>query len=109
MLFFGAAEEVDRVKLYAQYNMDKNMRGAKYCEVLASNNRLGLRYLLQLSAYNTMMFGCDEEKWKQVTEKKMAKQFDALMIKLNGPRFWMMVSLEHGFIAVHLCAFDLKL
>ncbi len=46
---------------------------------------------IAITAFNTLMFGCDEKKWNDLTDKKVAQQFgNAAMVKLNGPRFWTM-------------------
>lgn len=74
-------KKVDRARL-------ANMRGHRYGEILVSNSTQGLDGLRSLTAYNTLMFGCDERKWDDLTEQAVKTQFDSWMVKKNGPRFW---------------------
>ena len=68
----------------------KQMRGARYCEILVSNSAQGFWRLLDLTAYNTLMFGCDTDQWNSLTENAVKAQFNSAMVKLNGPRYWTM-------------------
>lgn len=82
----------------------KNMRGVRYCEILVSNSADGIMSTLDLTAYNTLMFGCDEEKWTNLTENEVKDQFSSVMVKLNGPRYWMMdtVTASSKLISEHI-------
>lgn len=72
----------------------RNMRGSRYCEILVSNSQQGFWHLLELTAYNTLMFGCDEKKWNNLTEDDVKRQFSSFLVKMNGPRFWTMDTVD---------------
>lgn len=40
-----------------------NMRGFRYCEILSSRNQESIFKLFTLRAYNTLVSGCDMDKW----------------------------------------------
>ena len=74
----------------------KEMRGFPYGEILVSNSAKGWSHAFDLVAYNTLMFGVDLDKWNAITEKDVQKQFNSIMVKLNGPRFWVMDTVDFG-------------
>ena len=66
-------------------------RGQRYGEVLAA-------YLtdqgIQAHVYGTQMLNdCPQELWEQLDADAIAKEMQALMVKLNGPRYWMLDGL----------------
>lgn len=73
-------------------NNYKSMRGVDYCEILAS--KPGYVKILELVAYNTFLYGCDNELWTQVTEEMVTSITGSKLVKLNGPRFWTIDNID---------------
>ncbi len=68
-----------------------DMRGVRYGEVLAA-------YLrddgLQADVYGTQMLNdCPQELWQTLDAAVIAAEMGAVMVKLNGPRYWMLDGL----------------
>jgi len=66
-------------------------RGQRYGEVLAA-------YLtdegIQAHVYGTQMLNdCPQELWEQLDADAIAKDMEAVLVKLNGPRYWMLDGL----------------
>jgi hypothetical protein len=66
-------------------------RGQRYGEVLAV-------FLtdegLQAHVYGTQMINdCPQELWERLDPDAIAKEMDAVLVKLNGPRYWMLNGL----------------
>ncbi len=66
-------------------------RGQRYGEVLAA-------YLtdegIQAHVYGTQMLNdCPQELWEQLDADAIAKEMEAVLVKLNGPRYWMLDGL----------------
>ncbi len=69
----------------------KNLRGARYCEVLLSNG------LLTVDVYNTLGLNhCPEKLWRTVSKKQIKKENDADFVALNGPRYFMMDAIKNA-------------
>jgi hypothetical protein len=69
-----------------------NLRNQRYCEVL-----YGKRHFLNLEVkvFNTQGLNfCPEDKWRALSKDAIAKQFDASLVVLNGPRYWMMDEIQ---------------
>jgi len=63
-----------------------NMRGVRYGEVLAAYARGGG---IQAEVYGTQMLNdCPQELWSGLDSAAIAKEMGAVMVKLNGPRYW---------------------
>jgi hypothetical protein len=68
-----------------------HQRGQRYGEVLAV-------FLtdegLQAHVYGTQMINdCPQELWERLEPDAIAKELDAVLVKLNGPRHWMLDGL----------------
>jgi hypothetical protein len=66
-------------------------RGQRYGEVLSV-------FLtdegLQAHVYGTQMINdCPQELWEKLEPDAIAKEMDAVLVKLNGPRYWMLDGL----------------
>jgi hypothetical protein len=66
-------------------------RGQRYGEVLAA-------YLtdegIQAHVYGTQVLNdCPQELWAQLDADAIAKEMEAVLVKLNGPRYWMLDGL----------------
>ena len=68
-----------------------DMRGVRYGEVLAVFAR-GDK--LEAEVYGTQMLNdCPQELWETLDPEVIAKDMGALLVKLNGPRHWMLDGL----------------
>lgn len=68
-----------------------DMRGVRYGEVLA----IYLRDTgLQAEVYGTQMLNdCPQDLWETLDAPTIAAEMGAVMVKLNGPRHWMLDGL----------------
>ena len=63
-----------------------NMRGVRYGEVLAVYLR---ESGLEAEVFGTQMLNdCPEELWNTLVAENIAKEMGAVVVKLNGPRYW---------------------
>lgn len=68
-----------------------NMRGVRYGEVLAVYAR---ESGLVAEVYGTQMLNdCPQELWATLDADEITKELGAVMVKLNGPRHWMLDGL----------------
>ena len=68
-----------------------DMRGVRYGEVLAAYRRDDG---LQADVYGTQMLNdCPQELWQTLDAAVIAAEMGAVMVKLNGPRYWMLDGL----------------
>ncbi len=65
-----------------------SFRWVRYCEILASRNRISIWEATSLTAYNTLLGGCPEDKWATITHKTIRDKDGSWAVKLNGPRAW---------------------
>ena len=74
-----------------QQRLIDNMRGVRYGEILAAYLRdTGL----EADVWGTQMLNdCPQELWETLREDDLAKELEAVFIKLNGPRFWVLDGL----------------
>lgn len=68
------------------------LRGIRYCEVLLlSEGADGF----SAEVWNTMgMSDCPPEQWEALDAQAIAQERDAVVALLNGPRFWMLDSID---------------
>jgi len=67
------------------------MRGVRYGEVLAVFSRDGA---FQAEVYGTQMLNdCPPELWDRLDAEAISEELGALVVKLNGPRHWMLDGL----------------
>ena len=63
-----------------------NMRGVRYGEVLAVYLR---ESGLEAEVFGTQLLNdCPEELWNTLVAEDIAKEMGAVVVKLNGPRYW---------------------
>ena len=68
-----------------------DMRGVRYGEVLAAYLRDGA---LHAEVYGTQMLNdCPQELWQTLDPAAIAAEMGATMVKLNGPRHWVLDGL----------------
>jgi hypothetical protein len=68
-----------------------DMRGVRYGEVLCVYLRDGA---LHAEVYGTQMLNdCPQELWETLDPAAIAAEMGAAMVKLNGPRYWMLDGL----------------
>ena len=69
-----------------------HLRDQRYCEVLVGK-RDWLK--LEVRVFNTQGLNlCPESQWKTLTKESIAKAFDASLVILNGPRYWVMDEIQ---------------
>ncbi len=69
-----------------------NLRNQRYCEVLIGK-RDWLK--LEMKVFNTQGLNlCPEAQWKDLSKDSIAKTFDASLVILNGPRYWVMDEIQ---------------
>jgi hypothetical protein len=70
----------------------KELRNVRYCEVLTLKRQ---RLTFEISVYNTLGQNfCPPEQWAALGAKKLAKEFKVDFVKLNGPRYWTLDSIQ---------------
>lgn len=68
-----------------------DQRGVRYGEVLAVFARDGG---FQAEVFGTQLLNdCPQEQWEQLDPGAIAEELGAAMVKLNGPRYWMLDGL----------------
>lgn len=68
------------------------LRDSRYCEIIPVT-RDGKT--LTSSVYNTTgLNDCPEDVWETITPQSVAKQYKAIQVKMNGPRYWTLDSIE---------------
>ena len=69
-----------------------NLRNQRYCEVLYGKRNF---LKLEVKVFNTQGLNlCPEERWQALSKEAIAKQFDASLVVLNGPRYWAMDEIQ---------------
>jgi hypothetical protein len=69
-----------------------DVRDARYCELIPIVRR-GARLLATI--YNTLgLNDCPADVWNKISEADMKRRFDAVKVVLNGPRYFVMDSIE---------------
>ena len=70
----------------------KDLRNVRYCEVLTLVRH---RLTFEVSVYNTLGQNfCPPKEWRALDAKKLAKKLKVTRVKLNGPRYWTLDSIE---------------
>lgn len=68
----------------------QNLRGTRYCEVLAVLDEGGLR----ADVYGTQgLSECPAEQWEALDPEAIQAELGALAIVMNGPRYWLIDSV----------------
>lgn len=69
-------------------SLPENMRDYRYCEIIPVFQQ-GLN--LNVVVYNTLGSNqCPQDLWDQLDAKALAKEYGAKIVKLNGPRYWVL-------------------
>ena len=64
------------------------LRDTRYCEVIPVTQNF---LTLQVKVYNTIgLNDCPADLWKSLDPAQLAKQFGAIVVKMNGPRYWVL-------------------
>jgi hypothetical protein len=75
----------------AQTRIVTNQRGSRYGEVLAVFSDAGL---FTAHVYGTQLLNdCPPELWETLVPETIAEELGALIVKLNGPRYWVLDGL----------------
>jgi len=71
-----------------------DLRDFRYCEVIPVFRD---KLTLKVEIYNTIgQNDCPAEPWARLDAKAMEKQYGAVAVKLNGPRYWVLNRIEGG-------------
>jgi hypothetical protein len=82
-----------------------NLRGNRYCEVLTGNGSIFKK--IDMAVYNSIgLNDCPEEIWRSLSEKKIKEELQVRFAKLNGPRYWVMDSMDATLINTEIVDFD---
>jgi hypothetical protein len=74
-----------------------HLRDSRYCEILIGDGSVFKE--IYLDVYNSIgLNDCPDEIWSNLSEKKIKKEFKSRFVKLNGPRFWVMDSMDSTLI-----------
>jgi hypothetical protein len=69
----------------------KDLRDSRYCEIIPIFRR-GFNF--EIPVFNTAgLNNCPADLWARQNAKELANTYDAFLVKLNGPRYWMMDSI----------------
>ena len=69
-----------------------DLRNVRYCEVLTMERR-GVTF--DIRVYNTLGLNfCPPDKWAALDARALAKELEVDHVKLNGPRYWTLNSIE---------------
>lgn len=83
--------------VFSQTNATRSLFGifnARYCEVIIIKRH---GYKMHASVYNSLHLDtCPAQKWNQMDVAAIKKQFDASIVKLNGPRYFVMNGMIVG-------------
>lgn len=73
------------------YGEDKtNMRGKRYCEIVIAKSKN------DVAIYNTFgLSDCPEAIWKKVDINQIKKETGGVLVRLNGPRYWIIDGLTN--------------
>lgn len=85
-----AAETHPQVKKEAGLD---HLRDTRYCELLMLKRK---HFKFDITVYSTVSLdNCPADQWENIkkNEDAVKKQFDAKMIKFNGPRYWTLDAL----------------
>jgi hypothetical protein len=67
------------------------LRGARYCEILVGTIDAGN---VHVQVYSTVgLSDCPDAEWSKLDEATLKTETGAAIVKLNGPRYWMIDSL----------------
>lgn len=71
-----------------------DLRNVRYCEVIPVFKD---GTTLNVEVYNTLgLNDCPADAWQKLDAEKMAEQYGAKVVKLNGPRYWVINKLVGG-------------
>lgn len=75
----------------AQAASNSNLRGARYCEIIASKT------IPHFAVYNTIgLNDCPEDVWSKISPRQVKKEIGSTFVHLNGPRYWVIDGFEHS-------------
>jgi hypothetical protein len=71
-----------------------DLRDFRYCEIIPV---FQTRLTFHVEVYNTMgLSDCPADLWAKVDAASIAKEHDAKVVKLNGPRYWVLNRIVGG-------------
>ena len=86
------AESIPTVKQTQFLAASQELRNSRYCEIIPIF-RTGTNF--EIPVFNTAgLNNCPIGLWSRQNAKSIAASFGAFMVKLNGPRYWMMDAIK---------------
>jgi len=90
----GATPGVPDVTPAQSLPLPVDLRNYRYCEVIPVFQQ-GLT--LHVEVYNTLgSNACPADLWVKLNASDLKKQYGAVLVKLNGPRYWVMNGIVGG-------------
>lgn len=90
----GGPQAVPAVTATQSMAVPDDLRDVRYCEVIPVFKD---GTTLNVEVYNTLgLNDCPAEAWQKLDAEKMAEQYGAKIVKLNGPRHWVMNKMASG-------------
>lgn len=87
----GGPQTVPAVTATQSMPVPEDLRDVRYCEVIPVFKD---GTTLHVEVYNTLGLNeCPAEAWEKLDAEKMAEQYGAKLVKLNGPRHWVINKL----------------
>lgn len=88
----GKANGVPEIKQSQFERPPEDIRDYRYCEIIPIYRS---RLTFNIEVYNTINLNdCPTEKWMGLDQSEMKKSYNAMDIKMNGPRYWLMNKIE---------------
>ncbi len=81
------------------------LRNQRYCEIILGAQNKGM---LQADVYSTVgLNSCPAELWNKLDTTAIKTQTQALVVKLNGPRYWVIDGMQNSsLINTHIQVFQ---
>lgn len=90
----GGAQTVPAITATQSMPVPEDLRDVRYCEVIPVFKDGAT---LNVEVYNTLgLNDCPGDAWQKLDPEKMAEQYGAQVVKLNGPRYWVINKLVSG-------------
>lgn len=90
----GGPQAVPAITATQSMPVPEDLRNVRYCEVIPVFQN---GTTLNVEVYNTLgLNDCPDDAWRKLDADKLQALYGAKIVKLNGPRYWMMNKLVAG-------------
>lgn len=87
----GGPQSIPAVAATQSMTIPDDLRNVRYCEIIPVFQE---GTTLNVEVYNTLgLNDCPDDAWKKLNAESMAEQYGARVVKLNGPRYWVLNKL----------------